>query len=210
LAVDLLKNKFGVSQLYKHDVKQNDEIILTVYWHPLTIAEREIIDSKIATGTFSLLEKSITGKTPEQIDSIVRQYKKVFGPEFSLLDQTMYSFAKSERGKLNNGNVVFRKELPENDNNADELAILYYKSKSSGLVWRVHLDLDMDVSLNQHGIISIFIPNKFGHGIFYLLQSEITQTTNDNRDEKLKTLEAQLGLPISIRKIHYRKNTRTN
>ena len=48
-AVDLLKNKFGVSQLYKHDVKQNDEIILTVYWHPLTIAEREAIQKKTGT-----------------------------------------------------------------------------------------------------------------------------------------------------------------
>ena len=45
-AVDLLKNKFGVSQLYKHDIKQDDEIILTVYWHPLTIAERESILAK--------------------------------------------------------------------------------------------------------------------------------------------------------------------
>ena len=48
-AVDLLRNKFGVSQLYKHDVKQNDEIILTVYWHPLTIAERESIQKKTGT-----------------------------------------------------------------------------------------------------------------------------------------------------------------
>ena len=48
-AVDLLKNKFGVSQLYKHDVKQDDEIILTVYWHPLTIAERESIQKKTGT-----------------------------------------------------------------------------------------------------------------------------------------------------------------
>tara|TARA_R100000900_G_scaffold47803_1_gene38534 strand:- start:113 stop:463 length:351 start_codon:yes stop_codon:yes gene_type:complete len=45
-AVDLLKNKFGVSQLYKHDIKQDDEIILTIYWHPLTIAEREAIQKK--------------------------------------------------------------------------------------------------------------------------------------------------------------------
>ena len=45
-AVDLLKNKFGVSQLYKHDIKENDEIILSVYWHPLTIAEREAIQKK--------------------------------------------------------------------------------------------------------------------------------------------------------------------
>ena len=48
-AVDLLKNKFWVSQLYKHDVKQNDEIIFSVYWHPLTIAERESIQKKVGT-----------------------------------------------------------------------------------------------------------------------------------------------------------------
>ncbi len=48
-AVDLLRNKFGVSQLYKHDIKQDDEIILTVYWHPLTIAEREAIQKKTGT-----------------------------------------------------------------------------------------------------------------------------------------------------------------
>ena len=44
--VDLLKNKFGVSQLYKHDVVKDDEVILSVYWHPLTIAEREAIQKK--------------------------------------------------------------------------------------------------------------------------------------------------------------------
>ena len=48
-AVDLLRNRFGVSQLYKHDVKQDDEIILTIYWHPLTIAEREAIQKKTGT-----------------------------------------------------------------------------------------------------------------------------------------------------------------
>ena len=48
-AVDLLKNKFGVSQLYKHDVKQEDDIILSIYWHPLTIAEREAIQKKTGT-----------------------------------------------------------------------------------------------------------------------------------------------------------------
>ena len=45
-AVDLLKNKFGVSQLYKHDVLKNGTVELTVYWHPLTIAEREAIQKK--------------------------------------------------------------------------------------------------------------------------------------------------------------------
>ena len=48
-AVDLLKNKFGVSQLYKHDVIQNDEVIFSVYWNPLTIAQRESIQKKTGT-----------------------------------------------------------------------------------------------------------------------------------------------------------------
>ena len=52
-AVDLLRNKFGVSQLYKHDIKQDDEIILTVYWPPLTIADRESIQKKSNTDDFN-------------------------------------------------------------------------------------------------------------------------------------------------------------
>ena len=45
-AIELLRNSFGVSQLYQHDVIKNDTIILSVYWHPLTIAERESIQKK--------------------------------------------------------------------------------------------------------------------------------------------------------------------
>ena len=49
-AIDLLKNKFGVSQLYKYDIKDSeDNIVFTVYWHPLTIAEREMIQKKSGT-----------------------------------------------------------------------------------------------------------------------------------------------------------------
>ena len=64
-AVDLLKNKFGVSQLYKHDVIKNDEVILSVYWNPLTIAEREAIQKKSSSEDMNdyalqmMIEKSI-------------------------------------------------------------------------------------------------------------------------------------------------------
>jgi hypothetical protein len=46
-AAEILRNKFGVSQLYKHQVKQSDEVVLEVYWHPLTIAERESIQKNV-------------------------------------------------------------------------------------------------------------------------------------------------------------------
>lgn len=46
-AIDLLKNNFGVSQLYKYDISDSKgEVLLTIYWHPLTIAERELIQKK--------------------------------------------------------------------------------------------------------------------------------------------------------------------
>ena len=45
-ATELLRNKFGVSQLYKHEVKSGDEVVLEIFWHPLTIAERESIQKK--------------------------------------------------------------------------------------------------------------------------------------------------------------------
>jgi len=45
-ATELLRNKFGVSQLYKHEVKVEGEVVLEIYWHTLTIAERESIQKK--------------------------------------------------------------------------------------------------------------------------------------------------------------------
>jgi len=48
-ATELLRNKFGISQLYKHEVKDGDDVVLEVYWHPLTIAERESIQKKSET-----------------------------------------------------------------------------------------------------------------------------------------------------------------
>ena len=45
-ATELLRNKFGVSQLYKFELKDGDELVLEVYWHPLTISEREAIHKK--------------------------------------------------------------------------------------------------------------------------------------------------------------------
>ena len=64
-ATELLRNKFGVSQLYKHEVKDGDEVVLEIYWHPLTIAEREAIQKKAGSddaNDFALgmmLEKSL-------------------------------------------------------------------------------------------------------------------------------------------------------
>jgi|TARA_R100000149_G_C5758902_1_gene64734 hypothetical protein len=45
-AIELLKNKFGVSQRYMFELKDGEETILEVYWNPLTIAERESIIAK--------------------------------------------------------------------------------------------------------------------------------------------------------------------
>ena len=45
-AIELLKNKFGVSQKYLYELKDGEETILEIYWNPLTIAEREMIVAK--------------------------------------------------------------------------------------------------------------------------------------------------------------------
>ena len=45
-ASELLRNKFGVGQLYKYEVKKDEEVVLEIFWHPLTISERESIQKK--------------------------------------------------------------------------------------------------------------------------------------------------------------------
>lgn len=170
----------------------------------ILIAEREIIDSKIAIGTFTLLEESITDKSSQQIKLLKTKYKKKFGSEFSLLELGNHTFTKDELINLQNNKIVFRREIPKNtDNfpdsdNEDDLAIIYYKSRSSSLIWRVHLDLSMDVSINKSGIISSFTPNKFGDGIFYLIQSKIERSQKQELPKLLNALQASFGIPISM------------
>ena len=45
-AIELLRSNFGVSQLYQYDVTKEGKTVFTVYWNPLTIAERESIQKK--------------------------------------------------------------------------------------------------------------------------------------------------------------------
>ena len=42
-AIELLRNKFGVNQKYKYELKDGDVTVLEIYWNPLTLAERETI-----------------------------------------------------------------------------------------------------------------------------------------------------------------------
>ena len=49
-AIELLKNKFGVSQRYLYELKDGEETILEIYWNPLTIAERESIVTRSGEG----------------------------------------------------------------------------------------------------------------------------------------------------------------
>jgi len=49
-AIELLKNKFGVSQKYVYELKDGDETVLEIYWNPLTIAERESIVARSGEG----------------------------------------------------------------------------------------------------------------------------------------------------------------
>jgi len=62
-AIELLKNKFGVSQKYLYELKDGEETVLEIYWNPLTIAEREMIINQSgdsATGDDFALNLMIT------------------------------------------------------------------------------------------------------------------------------------------------------
>jgi len=66
-AVELLRNRFGVSQLYQYEVKKDGDTILTVHWHPLTIAERESIQKK--TGSDDAADFALTLMIQKALDS---------------------------------------------------------------------------------------------------------------------------------------------
>ena len=65
-AIELLKNKFGVSQKYLYELKEGEETVLEIYWNPLTIAERESIVAKSGdAGTLQEIQLAMLGSGEE-------------------------------------------------------------------------------------------------------------------------------------------------
>ena len=171
-----------------------------------SISQNIIIEGKLAKGVFTLLDESVMGLDKTQIDARLRNYKEVFGGEFKLVDYSTLNFDQKELEEIANGDILLRKEsrtfitkLEEDQETDDKLSILFAKLNDTSQVWRVSLDFNLDVTVNDSGFHAIVTNDKYYAGLMYLIRLKLLEEDKSEWQSALITLRRQFGFPISVK-----------
>lgn len=168
-----------------------------------SVGDGAIINEKISKGVFALLDESLyeahKKKDKQRIEVILAQHKKIFGAQFGLIEQSNLDFDKELIKRLEKGQIISIEEDGRIAEEDEELSMLYRKLPRSSLVWRVYLDIDVDVNINeQTGIKTLVTSGKFSEGMFYLIESKLLKEKQEKWPEIIKDLLPVFQLPLSL------------
>ncbi len=169
------------------------------------IGEGALIEEKVSKGTFMLLSDSVEGLNKQQMDKQLKDYKKLFGNGFMLLEQEELSLDEEDLSRLNKMKVVsveenriFNNKNKEVLSDLDTATILYFKRRNTTQVWRLELDYDTSISINESGLLLKLVGGKFSNGMMVLLQSKILPKKPQDWPDILSHLQVNFGLPLSL------------
>ena len=169
------------------------------------IGEGVIIEEKVSKGTFMLLSDSVDGLNKQQTDSLLKEYKKLFGNGFMLLEQVELNLEEDNLRSLNENKVVsveenqiFNNKSKEMLSDLDTVTILYFKRRNTTQVWRLELDYDTNISINESGLLLKLVGGKFSNGMMVLLQSRLLSHAPDDWSDILKQIQTNFGMPLSL------------
>lgn len=179
--------------------------ILSIDYLGNVIGEGRIIEEKVSKGTFMLLNDSLDGLNKQQTETLLKQYKTLFGNGFMLIEQARLNLNKEDLRRLNahqvvsvEENQIFNKKSREVLSDLDTVTILYFKRRNTSQVWRLELDIDTDISINESGLLLKLIGGRFSNGMMVLLQSRLLSHPSQDWPTILKNLQPDFGLPLSL------------
>ena len=169
-----------------------------------TIGEGALIEEKVSKGTFMLLNESLNGLSKLQTEILLTEYRELFGNEFNLLEQSGLRLNERDLSQLKDNKIIsieeertnktFIKEMDEDD----EVTILYSKRPNSSQVWRIEMDYEIDLSINETGVFVKIVGGKFPNGMMVLIQSKLLPSVSEEWSSILKELEPSFGLPLKL------------
>jgi two-component system sensor histidine kinase RstB len=169
------------------------------------IGEGKLIEEKVSKGTFMLLTDSVDGLTKEQTDTHLKDYKKLFGNGFMLLEESKLKLSEDDLHSLNENKVIsveenqiFNNKSKEVLDDLDTVTILYRKRANTTQVWRLELDYGTDISINESGLLLKLVSGKFSNGMMVLLQSKLLPNDPHEWPDILKQLQVNFGMPLSL------------
>ena len=171
------------------------------------LPESKDLEERVIKGSFMLLDKSIEGLTPQQTQQLVIQHKKVFDSFFDRVELAQLDLDQDEIDRLKHGEIVSsdkeadmlkREYMKINSNTAIEVDLYYKKTPNMTGVWRINLDAEVDQFLNNSTIITEVTLGRFGEGMQYLLHAYLLKYKESEWPQKLKNLQVDYGLPLSL------------
>lgn len=169
------------------------------------ISKSANIEEKISKGIFMLLSDSVEGLNKQKTDKLIKEYKKLFGDGFMLVEQADLSLDNDDLSILNDKKVlaveenkIFNKKSKEVLSDSDTVTILYFKRHNTTQVWRLELDYDTNISINESGLLLQLIDDKFSNGMMVLVQSRLLSHSPAEWPDILKQLQINFGLPLSL------------
>lgn len=184
-----------------------------------SIGDGAIINDKISKGTFRQLNKSLDDLDKQQTDKLLLRYKELFGDEFRLAEISTLNLDKDQIKTLESGIVLTVEEtnilllngsITEEkleDEDDEEVEILYFKRPNTSLVWRARLDYDLDISINNSGLSTKVAGGKFLDGTMFVIYSKLLSEEKEKWSDILKTLQTSFSFPLQLKNLSdVRKN----
>ena len=165
------------------------------------------IEKRISRGTFDLLDESLKGQHKENYHVFVQKHQNVFGPEFDLIDQSLIKFDADQKHAIENNEIVYVEDTynldlspdDETDTSKDELySLIFRKHSESSLIWRVHLDIETDLSLDGFTSSLTIDGGRFVDGMFYVLKQKLLKDDSKEIMDTIESIIPTYGVPIGL------------
>ncbi|MEE9352621.1 MAG: ATP-binding protein [Thiotrichaceae bacterium] len=188
------------------------------------IAGLEEVNIEITKGTFVLLEKSIEGLDSQQIQAVVEQHQKAFGPHLGLFELSSLPLETDELARLEQGETVNSEEetdavigavIKSTGNAPVELDFMYKRVPNTTLVWRLNFDAEVNTSIHNFDIGVIVEPGRYVNGMHYLIHGLLEKKPKEKWPQLIQELQLDYGLLLSIHnesallaKLHANENSK--
>ncbi|MEB8433951.1 ATP-binding protein [Cocleimonas sp. KMM 6892] len=188
------------------------------------------IERDITQGTFNLLDQSIHGLNEGQTRDLIKEYQREFGDEFGITDISQITLDKKQTVKLQKGEIVILdhsthsddssdlvemgtdEDIKNKNENEDEDAhnILYRKIPESNKAWRINLDIDSAVAINDQGVSTTIKGGQYAEGMLYLIQKELSQVPLKQWPDVIKEIQMHFGLTLKLTNLDDIKKSLSN
>lgn len=167
------------------------------------------VAENLTKGSFMLLEKSIEGLDQAQIAVVIKRHRKAFGLHLGLFELSELPLDSDTIERLKQGEIVtsdeeddevVRKTIKETGNVPVEIDLIYKKIPNSSLVWRLNVDIDTELEMDESGIRLEVVRGKYLEGMYSLLQHMLLKEPEDKWQQVLARLQPDYGLMLSLHK----------